>query len=372
MKIAIHAADLDHDRIDGTRVYMLNVLKNLGILDKKNSFFIYHRGEFNPRLAPPEFENYFIKKLPFPFLWTQLRFALEIFRDRPEALWMPMHNLPYFKRKNLKVAVTIHDLAFKIFPQYFPKKDLLKLNRFTDLAIKKSDRIIAVSDSTKKDILKFYPEIDQDKVKVVHHGFDRELFEKKVHESESESILKNYNLIPNSYLLYVGAIQPRKDLVTLISAFEKVKMNHPEMKLVLAGAPAWHAEGVLGKISSSKFSSDIIVTGTVPFDKLPSLYQNAAAFIFPSLYEGFGIPVLEAMASGTATILADNSSLLEIGEDIALYFKTADVDDLTDKIEIILTNQAFKSNLIEKAKLHVQKFSWEKCAAETLDILSDW
>ena len=124
MKIAIHAADLDHDRIDGTRVYLFNMLKNFGKLDKKNEFSIYHQDEFNANLTPPTFANYLIKKLAFPVRWTQTRFAWQLFCDKPKVLWMPVHNVPIFRRKKLKVVVTIHDLAFKIFPQYFPKKDL--------------------------------------------------------------------------------------------------------------------------------------------------------------------------------------------------------------------------------------------------------
>ncbi|EKD58939.1 MAG: group 1 glycosyl transferase [uncultured bacterium] len=372
MKIAIHAADLDHERIDGTRVYIFNMLKNFGVLDERDSFYIYHRSKFNARLTPPAFANYFIKKISFPMLWTQLRFSFEIFRDRPDVLWMPMHNAPVFKRKNLKVAVTIHDLAFKIFPEYFPKKDLMKLNALCSHAVRSSDRIIAISEVTKNDILKFFPEVSSEKISVIHHGFDRELFEKEIPIAESESVLNIYNLAPESYLLYVGAIQPRKDLVTLIGAFEKVREKHAGLKLVLAGAPAWHAEGVLNAIEASPYKNDIVVTGTIAFDKLPALYQNATAFVFPSLYEGFGIPVLEAMASRTPTILADNSSLLEVGQEAALYFKTSDKNDLSEKILQIMTDKDFRKQLIEKGKAHSEKFSWVKCANATLDNLMKW
>ena len=127
MKIAIHAADLDHNRIDGTRVYLFNMLKNFGNLDKTDKFFIYHRDFFNHHLTPPDFNNYSIRKIPFPFLWTQTRFAFEIFIDRPDILWMPVHIYLYFEIR-IRGSEVIHDLAFKIFPEYFTNKDLFKLN----------------------------------------------------------------------------------------------------------------------------------------------------------------------------------------------------------------------------------------------------
>ncbi|HAR99846.1 MAG: Glycosyl transferase group 1 [Candidatus Moranbacteria bacterium GW2011_GWC2_37_73] len=383
MKIAIHCADLDHKRIDGTRVYLYNMLKNFGILDKKDVFEIYHRSDFNPRLTPPTFSNYAVKKLSFPFLWTQTCFAWKLLFDKPDVLWMAVHNAPIVRRKNLKVVVTIHDLAFKIFPQYFPKKDLTKLNILSDLAIKNADRIIAVSQSTKKDILKFYPQVSSEKITVIHHGFDTQLFQNKVSQEELEKVLATYNLYPvksdevgakqfngvkpKTYLLYVGAIQPRKNLGVLIEAFEKIKINNPELKLVFAGAPAWQYEDTLEKISQSKFSGDIIVTGTIPFSDLPVLYQNAAAFVFPSLYEGFGIPVLEAFASGTPVILANNSSLPEVGGEAALYFETESSDNLAGCLERVLTDKDLSATMIQKGKSRAANFSWEKCAQITLN-----
>lgn len=369
MRIAVHAADLDHNRIDGTRVYLFNMLKNFGELSKDNSFLIYHRNFFNHHLTPPEFNNYSIKKVPFPFLWTQTRFAFEIFRDKPDVLWMPVHNMPIIRRKKLKTVVTVHDLAFKIFPQYFTKKDLIKLNRLTDLAVKNADHIIAVSNSTKNDILRFYPEIKAEKISVIYHGFDRELFQREIPQEESESILKSYNLKPKSYLLYVGAIQPRKNLEVLVEAFEEIKSNHKDLKLVIAGAPAWKSGSTIEKINKSKFKNDIIVTGNLEFKKVSVFYRNAKIFIFPSLYEGFGIPVLEAMASNVPVICARNSSLIEAGGDAAVYFETGNSQELAGCINKILKDEFFEKELVQKGIEHVKSFSWEKCAQNTLEIL---
>lgn len=369
MRIAIHAADLDQNRIDGTRVYLLNMLKNFGKLNTQAEFSIYHQGEFNPQLTPPTFENYKIKAIPAPIFWTQTSFALATFLTKPDVLWMPVHNVPILRSKKTKVVVTIHDLAFKILPEYFPAKDLKKLNRLSDLAISAADSLIAVSAATKKDILNFYPHFEAEKITVVPHGYDENLFTIPPADEYRKTILDSYHLERKKYLLYVGAIQPRKNLEILIEAFEKIKPDNQDFKLMLAGAPAWMSENTLKRIAESPFSEDIIVSGTVPFKQLPVLYRDAAAFVFPSMYEGFGIPVLEALASGAPTILADNSSLPEVGGDAALYFETHDCQDLVRCILLVLRDDILREKLSLLGKERVRQFSWEKTAKLTLDRL---
>jgi glycosyltransferase involved in cell wall biosynthesis len=296
MKIAIQAADLDAKRIDGTRVYILNLLRYFGRLDSKSQFAIYHKNEFNPELTPPDFSNYEIVTKNLSTFWTQICFAWELKKNRPDVLWMPMHNVPIFRSRKIKTFVTIHDLAFKYFPQTFSFWERFKINFLTWLAVRFSDKIITISESSKKDILKFYPSISQDKIKVIYHGFDGEFFGKKVLENDAKIILQKFDLKKEEYLLYVGAIQPRKNLIVLIEAFEKSKKENPNLKLVLAGEKAWLFRETENRIEKSVYKKDIIVTGTLKFSEIKILYQNAGIFIFPSLYEGFGIPILEAFA----------------------------------------------------------------------------
>ncbi|MFH0968963.1 MAG: glycosyltransferase family 1 protein, partial [Patescibacteria group bacterium] len=308
MRIAIQASDLDSRRIDGTRVYLLNMLNRFGNISPEDDFFIFHKNNFNPELIPKNFSNYKIIKKPFPFYWTQTRFAIELWKGNYDALWMPMQALPLVRRKNLRTTITIHDLAFKIFPDFFPRKDLRRLNLLTDFAIKNSDKIIAVSESTKRDILKFYPKIKEEKIKVIYHGFDPELFQKEIPEELSNKINTKYQIQDTRYLLYVGALQPRKNLEILIEAFDIIKKNNLDIKLVLAGGKAWMWENIIKKAGNSKYAADIIITGTIPFKNMAALYKNASVFVFPSLYEGFGLSILEAFASKIPLILAKNSS----------------------------------------------------------------
>jgi len=371
MKIAIHVADLDSERIDGTRVYIHNILDNLGSMYPQDDFLVYHKGDFNPKLALKKFPNYEIKKNSFPVSWTQTAFAFDLWKDAPDALWMPMHNLPFFRRRNLRTVVTIHDLAFKIFPEHFPKKDLRKLNFLTDYAVKNSDRIIAVSESTKRDILKFYPRIKEEKIKVVYHGFDSEIFQKEISSDESVQTLSKFKIQNSKFILYVGAIQPRKNLPVLIEAFEKIKKEKPDLKLVLAGDKAWMWEETMEKIEKSPCKKDIIITGYVSFGDLAILYRNAEIFVFPSLYEGFGIPLLEAFASGTPVVSANNSSLSEIGGDGALYFDAENPEQLRKKIIQIMDDGKLRNLMIEKGKERAKYFSWEKCAGETMEFIKN-
>jgi glycosyltransferase involved in cell wall biosynthesis len=366
MNIAIQAADLDAKRIDGTRVYLSQLLKRFGTLDPNRQWHLYHRSVFNPELAPPSYSNYTVHTVNAFAYWTQTRFAWEMWRLRPEKLWMPVQALPFFLPKGIETTVTIHDLAFKYFPNHFPKKDQRRLHMFADFAIKHADKLIAVSESTKRDILKWYPDISESKVKVVYHGFDSDLFQST---TTNDDILRQHSIEPKKYLLYVGAIQPRKNIQVLLEAFELERKRHADMKLVLAGEKAWLWKETMDAIEKHPFREDIIVTGRVSFKDLASLYAHAKMFVFPSLYEGFGIPVLEAMAAGIPVICSDNSSLPEVGGDAALYFEAMDVVKLIEHIELLWTNESACEERIRRGYENIQRFSWDKCARETMEYI---
>ncbi len=374
MKIAIQAADLDHDRIDGTRVYIKNLLKYFGELDSTSDFLIYHKNEFNPELEPPKFPNYRVIKKSWPLFWTQLRLSASLLWEKPDVLWMPMHNIPFFRSKKLKTVVTIHDLAFKYFPECFTTLERWKLNFLAGLAISRCDKIITISYSSKRDILKFYPNVREEKIQVIYHGFDQKIFSQK-RNIEAERIVKNNLRIDGRYILYVGAIQPRKNLSVLISAFEKLKNElgdkGVDLKLVLAGEKAWLWEDVFSLLDKSAYAKDILTPGRIKFEEIGHLMRGAEIFCFPSLYEGFGIPVLEAFAAEVPVVCAENSSLPEVAGEAALYFSGEDTEKLTENLKAVLQNQALRDDLIKKGKVQLEKFSWEKCAEETLECLKD-
>lgn len=377
MKIAIQAADLDSSRIDGTRVYILNLLRYFGKLDKTSQFLIYHKDDFNPELIPPNFPNYKTIAKSKKYFWTQTFFAYSIRKENPDVLWMPMHNVPIIRRRGVKTVVTIHDLAFKYFPRMFAKKELWKINLLTKIAVALADKIITISESSKRDILKFYPGAKPENIKVIYHGFDSELYGRERNREKEKEIKGRYS-INGPYIIYIGAIQPRKNLEKLVEAFEMLKSKNTEvseniknLKLVLAGEKAWLSDGVFEKIGKSPDKDDIICPGKIDFESLGHLLRGADVFVFPSLYEGFGIPILEAFAARVPVICAGNSSLPEVGGEAALYFEGSNANQLADQIEKILNSEELRKDLVAKGLEQIKKFSWEKCAQETLDYLKN-
>lgn len=369
MHIAIQASDLDARRIDGTRVYIYQLLKRFGTIVPDDLFSLYHRSRFNAELQPPDLPNYRFHAIRFPCAWTQTRFAFELFRIRPDRIWMPIHSVPIIRRRGAETIVTIHDLAFLFFPDHFPFLDRVKLRFFTDWAVRKSDRIIAISRNTQEDILRLYPEIAPEKIRVIHHGFDREFFQKTVADEETERFLKKIGTKKGKYILYVGALQPRKNISALIRAFDKLKQSESfgDIKLVLAGEKAWLWEEIFETARLSPHREDIVFPGRLSFSEVRTVFQNCAVFAYPSLYEGFGLPVLEGFASDVPVVCSGNSSLPEAGGDAAVYFDAKDDNALFHALEKLLTSPELREQHVRLGREQLQKFSWDTCARETLD-----
>lgn len=359
MKIAININELTLCQNTGVKVYTREIVEALGRVDRENEYFLYLNNR-ERKFSFPTAENFKLKlsksRLPF---WTYLKLPREIKRDQPDILFMPIQAVPFFKKpKNLKIVVTVHDLAFLLFPDHFTRKDRFLLNLHTKRAVKMADKIIAPSKATKRDIIKFYG-IDKDKIKVIWHG---------VKTSD------NYNSGSFSpYILFVGSIQPRKNIIGLIKAFEKVKtpLSRGELKLVICGGRGWMANETYKRARESKFSRDIIFTGSVSDEKRDELYENALIFVLPSLYEGFGLPVLEAMSYGVPCVVGDNSSLSEIAGNSALFVDANNSDDIAEKISLLVSDSELRENLSQRGIENVKRFSWNKAGKKVLEIFRE-
>ncbi len=369
MRIAIHASELDGGRIDGTKVYISEVLKRLGDMASDDDFYIYHQNIFNDKLFSSKKINYHIKTLPASPLWTQTRFALGIWRERPDVVWMPLHNMPFCHSSKTKIIATIHDVAFKIFPETFPKSDVRKLNFLTDNTVKRADHLITVSKATKRDLLRFYPKLDKDKITVVPLGINSSHWQKTVKGDIVKQALMQYGIKNDEYIISVGAIQPRKNLTVLIDAFEEIKKDYPHLKLVLVGGNGWLWESTHKHAQKSKYADDIIFTGGVSFLEVQILMRHAKIFVFPSLYEGFGIAGLEACAAGTPVVAARNSSIPEVLGNSAEYFDAVSFQECAQKVIKVLRDDVLQKQMRIRGYKRAQKFTWDKCAKKTLAVL---
>lgn len=372
MRVAIQARDLDHNRIDGTRVYVKQLLDRFADLAPEVQFTLYHRDIFNHRLTPRKAPNYTEKRLRGRFAWMQTAFALEMFKTRPEKVFLPLQAAPLFFPRQSEIIATIHDLAFRFYPETFPLWDRLKLRIFLHVLLWRAKKIICVSHATKRDLLHFFPNLIPEKIKVIHHGFDSQFFQEIASGEDIKKVLEEYQLAPQKYFLYVGALQPRKNIFRIVEAFELVKQSHEkyaEYKLVLAGEAAWLSANILKRAETSSYKNDIVLTGGIDFETLRVLYQQTALFVFPSLYEGFGLPILEAFASGVPVLVSENSSLREVAGDGAWYCDAFDAEDIARQMACILENSVLRERILSHSQQQLKKFSWDVSAQETLDFI---
>jgi glycosyltransferase involved in cell wall biosynthesis len=265
-------------------------------------------------------------------------------------------------------VVTIHDLAYLYFPNDFTKKDLWQLKSWTKISLSKAEQIIAVSKTTKKDILKSYG-VEESKVSVIYNGFEKTVGAKTSAVKLSDINLASEDVKQRKFILFVGTIQPRKNLEILIEAFSKFLQINPDFKLLIVGKKGWLYENIFEKVKALSLSKKIIFTDHINDEDLIWYYKNAFCLALPSFYEGFGIPVLEAMNYGCPTIISMTSSLPEVGGDASLYFDPKSSGDLLEKINMLQNNKELRKELMTKGKQRVKEFSWEKCGKETLEII---
>ncbi len=363
MIIGIDGNEANVNEQVGVSVYTLNILNHFQqIATESVRFTVYLR---NPPkdFLPQETEYFKYTLVNGRVLWSQVFLPLHLNLKRGiDIFFSPAHYSPRFCP--VPLTVTIHDLSYFYYPDEFLKKDLYKLKNWTQYSIENAKHIIAVSKNTKKDILKFYPHIPEKKITVVYNGF-----EKNIIGTGRNLSLQQYNLQPNRYLLYVGTLQPRKNISTLLKSFAQYSKQDEKMQLVLVGKKGWMYNEIFKQVGEYNLQERVIFTGYIPDNELAVLYKNAFCYILPSFYEGFGIPILEAMSYGCPVISSFTSSLPEIGGNACEYFDPSSSETLTDRIIELQEAPDHRKELIKRGLDRVKEFSWEKCATETLKIL---
>jgi glycosyltransferase involved in cell wall biosynthesis len=268
-------------------------------------------------------------------------------------------------------VVTVHDLGYLYYPGAHRFLDGLYLDLSTRYNARAASRVIASSQATKDDLVQQCG-IEPDKITVVYFGYD-ETMQPVEDEATIEKVKARYG-IQGDYVLHVGTLQPRKNLGRLLEAYAMVRKQAKRGEtpcLVMAGRKGWLYDQIFQQVERLGLESAVILPGYVPQDDLPALLSGAHLFAFPSLYEGFGLPVLEAMACGTPVLCSNVSSLPEVAGDAALLVDPLDVKSMAEAMNRLLQDEGLRSQLVERGYRQVRQFSWERCARETLAVLED-
>ena len=366
MRIAFDARKL-HDFGIGT--YIRNVLRGLARLDQRTEYILLCRpedaevaGELGPnfRAVPESARPYSIGE--------QFRIPLSLVRERAHLLHEPHYVLPPATR--CRAVVTIHDCIHLMFPQYLPGAMAYYYARASMWsAVRKADHILTVSETSKRDILKFF-DIPPEKVAVIYNAID-ERFLSEPDEEQMDRIRQRYQL-DHPFLLYVGNIKPHKNLGRLIEAFARARSRGLEdLRLVIVGDQISKYPPLRQAVHRHRLDKEVRFLGFQPYDTLSVFYRLSRAFVFPSLYEGFGLPPLEAMAAGTPVVTSNVSSLPEVVGDAAVLIDPMDAGAIADAMARVLGDAALRAELIRRGHERVTTFSWERSVARVREVYVD-
>ncbi len=355
MKVALNATEALWDRLTGTGVYVRHLVTHMRGMPELNRLALLAMGDCreDESIVGGNTSLVRIRGFRSRTLWSQVSLPLHFFRNRYDVIHFPDHKLPPWSSG--PTVVTIHDLACLLYPETFSTLHRLRLQWFTRDAIRRANRIIAVSQSTKNDICRLFG-TNPDRVDVVHHGVDHALF------GRNSGRKREY-----PYILSVGELQPRKNYLMLIRAFKRLcDRTEERLELVIVGKPGWFWEPIRDAAADPSLAGRVILAGYVPDEELRSLYAGALFVAMPSLYEGFGIPLLEAMASGTALIASNASSFPEIVSHAGILLDPVDEDGWAESMWDLYRNDARREELGRLGAERSRLFDWNATAKNTV------
>lgn len=347
MVIGIDASRAFLRRRTGIEEYSYQVIRHLRKALESEQVILYLRSDQNVDFAIPE--SWRIRKLWAPRFWTQVRLSIEMLLAAPDVLFVPAHTIPLIHPRN--TVVTIHGLEYEFCRSAYSFWERWYMRLSIRFSCRSAATVICVSMNTKRDVMRLYG-VPERKICVIYEGF-----------APMETGAAEIPAPPQ--LLFIGRLEERKNILRIIEAFDAMKSRHgiPHV-LVLAGKPGYGYEDIRSRICRSVFARDIVELGYVDEQKKWKLLRQSEAFLFPSLYEGFGIPVLEAQAAGIPVVTSNISSLPEVGGNGAVYVDPLDTESLVRGMERVLMEKDFRSAIMQKAARNIIRFRWETCAEE--------
>jgi glycosyltransferase involved in cell wall biosynthesis len=352
-------------RQGGNETYIRNLITALAELDHENQYTLYFSVAQAAESWRKRYKNFDVRLLPppTPLVRVPVALALEL-RRRPVDVLHVQYTAPPFCP--VPIVTTIHDLAFEHLPETFTRRGKAQLRLTVRRTAKRAAHILTVSEFSRQDIIRTY-RLPPDKVTVTHNGCEAQYTPHPISNDEAAAI-KNKFGIRRDYLLALGSLQPRKNLVRLLQAYATLRRREPEfqLQLVIVGRQLWRYQEILRTIKQQQYANDIIVTGYVRDEDLPALYRSAVGLVYPSLFEGFGLPPLEAMACGTSVITSNSSSLPEIVGDAALLVNPYAEDELMQAMWKVSNDTALRSRLRQMGLQQAKRFTWTAAAQKTL------
>jgi len=362
MIIGVDARPVSYAQLTGIGVYLNNLLQAIQELDQENHYYLIsnkaiHFDVVNPRWK--KIEGRWPQKMTST-LWMQCCIPRIASKVNLDLFWGPRHQLPLFISKNIKTVLTIHDIVHILFPRTMSLPTLITERLLMRHSIRRADYVIADSISTASGIQEHY-QAKLSSIGVVYPGAPA--FSEHIHSPGSAD-----EKLPRKFFLCVGTLEPRKNLKTILQAFALLDADREDVGLVIVGNIGWKTKDAINLLETHRHRTRIHLAGYVNDARLSFIYQNALCLLYPSLYEGFGFPILEAMNYGVPVITSNVSSMPEVAGDAALLVDPNDDKGLADAMKKILVNDEIRKIMISKGYERVKKFSWKRCARETLDV----
>jgi glycosyltransferase involved in cell wall biosynthesis len=364
MRVAISTLAMRRE-LYGVGNYVKNLVLSLSKLDQDNEYLLF-ASEQNAHHLRDLGSNFRIEYAPgnrfLRLPWEQIELPMRLKQERIDVYHGPTFVAPFVK--TCRQIVSILDMTFHLTPEKHSVPKRVYFRTMIPRMVRRSDKVIAISESTKRDLIDLLA-IKEEKICVTHLGVDKR-FQPVTQEQELARVRQKYSL-PSKYILFVGLIEPRKNLEALVDAYHADSL-HTEFDLVLAGNRGWGYTSLLEKIANSRVRNRIRMPGYVADSDLPALFSMAVAFVYPSVYEGFGLPVLEAMACGTPVITSQVSSLPEVAGDAAILVDPSDPKALASALQNVLGEDHLRKSLSERGIQRARLFTWEKTAQKTLEV----